>query len=93
MLVWMWSGHAVDRILLAILMGMSGGAITTKYVENIFWKTLTVILAVPTIWFIVKDQPGIAAVFFGLIILPSFYFNSRLNTKGVQQADRFKDCC
>ena len=93
MLVWMWSGHEVDKILLATLMGMSVGAIATKYGQNKIWKSAMVILAVPLVWFALKDQPGTAAVFLGLIILPSLYFNSKLNMKGDQQSDRFKDCC
>lgn len=94
MLVWMWTGHNIDKTLLAILMGMSAGAIATKYGHNIVWKSLMVILSVPAVWYVTKDEPGTAAIFLGLIILPSIYFNSKLNTKkGVQQADRFKDCC
>ncbi len=93
MLIWMWSGHAVDKILLAALMGMSTGAIATKYLQNIAGKTLVVALAVPLIWFAAQGQSGKAAIFLGLIILPSWYFNSKLNKKGEQSVDRFKDCC
>lgn len=94
MLVWMWTGHVVDKVLLALLMGMSAGAIATKYGQNMIWKSLMVILAVPAIWLVAKDRPAIAAIFIVLIILPSVYFNSKLNAKkGALQADRFKDCC
>src|SRR3989344_5586521 len=71
MLVWMWSGHAVDKILLAILMGMSAGAIATKYGHNVVWKSLMVFLAFPGVWFAAKDQPGPVLVFLGLVILPA----------------------
>jgi hypothetical protein len=94
MLIWIWTGHSADRTLLAILMGMSAGAIATKYGQNMVWKTLMLILSVPAIWYVTKDQPGTAAIFLVLIILPSIYFNTKLNTKkGLQQTDKFKDCC
>ncbi|MBX4205222.1 MAG: hypothetical protein KW788_03510 [Candidatus Doudnabacteria bacterium] len=94
MLIWMWTGHNVDKTILAILMGMSAGAIGTKYGQNMIWKTLMVILSVPAVWYVTKDQPGTAAIFLGLIVLPSIYFNTTLNPrKGVPQADKFKDCC
>ncbi len=94
MLVWMWSGHSVDKVLLATLMGMSAGAIATKYGQNMFWKSLMVLFSVPAVWYVTHDRIGMALVFLGLIILPSIYFNSKLNVKkGVQQSDKFKDCC
>ena len=98
MLIWMWSGHNIDKILLAILMGTSVGAIATRYAQNMIWKSLIVILSIPAVWYAVQDQLDTAAIFIFLIILPSIYFNSKLNSpageqKGVQQEDRFKDCC
>ncbi len=94
LLLWRWTGHSIDQILLATLLGMSAGAIATKYGRNMIWKTLMVILAIPTVLFITKDQLGTGLIFLGLIILPSIYFNSKLNIKkGEPQSDKFEDCC
>lgn len=94
MLVWMWTGHNVDKSLLAIFMGMSAGAIATKYGQNIIWKSLMVIFSAPLIWYTLKGQPWTAAVFLVLVILPALLFNSKLNgKKGEPQSDKFKDCC
>lgn len=95
LLIWMWTGHFVDKVLLAILMGMSAGAIATKHGRNMVWKSIMVLLSIPAIWYLIHDQLGTATIFIGLIILPSsIYFNFTLsNKKGVQQADRFKGCC
>ncbi len=94
MLLWLWTGHTVDRVLLALLMGMSAGAVATKYGHDMVWKSAMVILAIPAIWFATKDQPGTALIFLALVILPTVYFNFKLNDKkGAPQPDRFKDCC
>jgi hypothetical protein len=94
LLVWRFTGHNIDTILLATLMGMSAGAVATKYGQNKIWKTLMVVLAVPAVLFVTRDQLGTGLIFLGLIILPSLYFNSRLNLKkGEPPSDRFKDCC
>lgn len=93
MLVLMWSGFAVDKTILATLMGMSVGAIATKYAEGLVWKALIVLLGLPMVWYTVNDKFAYAVILFAAILL-SFLFNIRLNSKkGLEPADRFKDCC
>lgn len=93
LLVLMWLGFAVDKTILVTLMGMSVGAVATKYAQGLVWKALIVLLGLPMIWSVVNDKLLFAAILFAAILL-SFLFNIRLNNKkGLEQADRFKDCC
>jgi len=93
MLILMWSGFAIDKILLATLMGMSVGAIATKYAQGLVWKTVIVILGLPFIWFTVNGRPLSAGILFGVILLSWLLSVKFSNKKGLQQTDRFKDCC
>lgn len=93
LLILMWAGFAIDKTLLAILMGMSVGAIATKYGQNLIWKTLIVIFGLPIVWYVVNERLIYAIILLGVILF-SLLFSIKLNSKkGVQQADKFKDCC
>ena len=93
MLILMWFGFAVDKILLATLMGMSVGAVATKYAPGFGWKTLTVILGLLLVWSALNEKFVYAAAALGLILLTLLFSVKLNNKKGAQQPDRFKDCC
>jgi len=93
LLVLLALGYNVDRTLLAALMGMSIGAIATKYVEGLFWKTYLVVLGLPMVWFMANGNFKYGLMFLAIILL-RFIFTVKLNPKkGAPQPDRFKDCC
>lgn len=92
LLVLMLSGKAIDRTSLAILMGMSVGALATKYEINLIWKSAVVLLGLPLVWFLINNMIGYSVGFLiGIVILTLFF---KINQKkGSKQYDRFKDCC
>jgi len=93
LLVLMWLGYAVDKTLIAILMGMSVGAIATKYASNMTTKSLIVVLGLLLVWLTLNNQLGYAALVL-IAILLSLFITAKINSKkGAQQVDRFKDCC
>lgn len=93
LLILMWLGYAIDKTLIAILMGMSVGAIATKYAPNMMTKSLVVILGLPLVWLTVNNQLGYAILVL-IIILLGLLLIAKINSKkGAQQVDRFKDCC
>ena len=94
MLGLMWSGYAVDRTLLAILMGMSVGAVATKYNFGLVWKSATVVLGLAGVWYLINDNPVYGLLALGALVLLTILFKFKLNDKKeVPQSDRFKDCC
>ncbi|MBX4187056.1 MAG: hypothetical protein KW802_02225 [Candidatus Doudnabacteria bacterium] len=94
MLVWMWTGHGVDKIFLATLMGMSAGAIATKYAQSLALKSGTILLAAPAIWFLLKNRAAIGVLLVAGMVLLYLFFNSKIKGKGEpQNVDKFKDCC
>ena len=94
MLILMLSGYNIDKTILAILLSMSIGSLATKYNFGLMWKTGMVVLGLPAGWYLVNDKFSYTiGLFIGMILL-TLLFRLKLNNKrGMQQTDRFKECC
>ncbi len=92
LLVMMWMGFNIDKIILATLMGMSVGAIATKYAHNMFQKIGITVFGFLTVWQLMNNQVDFALVFLAASILINLPFIIKPK-KGDAAPDRFKDCC
>lgn len=93
-LVLMWLGFGVDKILVGILIGMSVGALATKYDWGRAWKAGMVILGGSAAWSLLNNKLVYAVILLVTLALLAALFKFKLNPKkGAQQSDRFKDCC